>query len=276
MSRLYGLACTSCGEAPLFESRQKGSETSTAGILKSAHCGPDPVRVAAVGDIHGREFFVAFRGALAAVEDPDLFLLAGDVTDHNRREEVGEVVAAGKDRGSCPIVCVFGNNEYTADHGEYRQAYDLIYLVDESHSFVVGGKSVRIIGSTGSLDEPTWWQRNNLPGIAQEYEQRVRRLDQLLAGDDVRLLLTHYPPTFATMGGEKEEWRPQLGSRRLEKVVLGRRPDLVVHGHVHKGIPFAEIRERQATLEAFGGDRRPVPVHNVAFPVTKAVTILNL
>jgi Icc-related predicted phosphoesterase len=234
------------------------------------------VKLAAVGDIHGREFLESFRDAIATLPEPDLFLLAGDVTDHNRIEEFGEVVAAVKARVSCPIVCVFGNNEYAADHGKYRQAYDMIYLDDESRTFEVGGKSVRIIGSTGSLDEPTWWQRNNLPGIAQEYEHRVRRLDQLLAGEDFRLFLTHYPPTFATMGGEKEDWRPQLGSRRLEKVVLRRQPDLVVHGHVHKGIPFAEIREGQATLEAFDGERRLVPVYNVAFPVTKAVTILNL
>jgi len=234
------------------------------------------VRLAAVGDIHGREFLGGFQERLAAVDEPDLFLLAGDITDHNRINEFGEVLAAVQGHVACPIVCVFGNNEYAPDRGKYREKFDISFLDDESRSFEIGGKSVRIVGSTGSLDEPTWWQRNNLPGIAQEYEQRVRRLDQLLAGDDLRLLLTHYPPTFATMGGEKDEWRPQLGSRRLEKVVLHRRPDLVVHGHVHKGIPFAELHEGQVTLDAFGGDRRPIPVHNVAFPVTKAVTILNL
>ncbi|MEK6851450.1 MAG: metallophosphoesterase, partial [Candidatus Thermoplasmatota archaeon] len=81
------------------------------------------MRLAAVGDIHGREFLAPFRDALAAVEGADLFLLAGDLTDHNRIEEFGDVVAAVKARVSCPIVCIFGNNEYAADHGKYRQAY---------------------------------------------------------------------------------------------------------------------------------------------------------
>ena len=234
------------------------------------------MRLAAVGDIHGREFLDPFRDALAAVRDPDLFLLAGDVTDHNRIEEFGEVLAAVRAQVACPIVCVFGNNEYAPDRGNYRQKFDLIFLDDEARTFEVDGRSVRIIGSTGSLDEPTWWQRNNLPGIAQEYESRVRKIDQLLAGNDLRILLTHYPPTYATMGREKEEWRPQLGSRRMERVVLRRQPDLVVHGHVHKGIPFAEVREGQATLDAFSGEVRPIPVHNVAFPVTRAVTILDV
>ena len=234
------------------------------------------MRIAAVGDIHGREFLEAFRLSLAAVGDPDLFLLAGDTTDHNRIEEFGEVVAAVRTQVSCPIVCVFGNNEYAPDHGTYRQKFDLNFLDDESGSFEVGGKSVRIIGSTGSLDEPTWWQRNNLPGIEREYEMRVRTLDQLLSGDDVRILLTHYPPTHATMGDEKPAWRPQLGSLRLERVVLRRRPDLVIHGHVHKGIAFAGLRAAPTTLEEFGGDPRPVPVYNVAFPVVRAVATIEV
>ncbi len=193
-------------------------------VLRSA------VRIAAVGDIHGKESLAPFRDALAAIEDPDLFLLAGDLTDHNRIEEFGEVVAAVKARTTCPTVCVFGNNEWTNDHATYRQKFDLVFLDD----------------------------------------------DQLLAGEDRRLLLTHYPPTHATMGGEKEAWRTQLGSLRLEKVVLRRQPDLVVHGHVHKGIPFAELQGGQSTLESFGESRRRIPVYNVAFPVTRKVVTIAL
>lgn len=234
------------------------------------------MRIAAVGDIHGREFLEPLRDGLAAVGKPDLFLLAGDVTDHNRIEEFGEVLAAVRAHTTCPIVCVFGNNEWTDDHATYREKFDLTFLDDEARVFEISGRSLRIVGSTGSLDEPTWWQRNNLPGIEREYEQRVRRLDQLLSGGDRRMLLTHYPPTHATMGGEKEAWRPQLGSKRLEAVVLRRQPDLVVHGHVHKGIPYAELRGGQPTIESFGGERRPIPVYNVAFPVTRSVTVLDI
>jgi len=234
------------------------------------------VRIAAVGDIHGKESLAPFRDALAAIEDPDLFLLAGDLTDHNRIEEFGEVVAAVKARTTCPTVCVFGNNEWTNDHATYRQKFDLVFLDDEDRTFEIGGETIRVIGSTGVLDEPTWWQRNNLPGIEREYEVRVRKLDQLLAGEDRRLLLTHYPPTHATMGGEKEAWRTQLGSLRLEKVVLRRQPDLVVHGHVHKGIPFAELQGGQSTLESFGESRRRIPVYDVAFPVTRKVVTIAL
>jgi len=78
------------------------------------------------------------------------------------------------------------------------------------------------------------------------------------------------------MGGEKEAWRPQLGSKRLESVVLRRRPDLVVHGHVHKGIPFAELQSGPTTIESFVETRRPIPVYNVAFPVTRRVATIDV
>src|SRR5207245_784063 len=78
------------------------------------------------------------------------------------------------------------------------------FLQDEAAVFESPKGSVRIIGSVGSLDRPTWWQRRNLPRVAEEYERRVKVLDGLLAGNGPRILLTHYPPTYVTMGGEKE------------------------------------------------------------------------
>src|SRR5439155_21908189 len=115
------------------------------------------------------------------------------------------------------------------------------FLQDEAAVFESPSGAVRIIGSVGSLDRPTWWQRKNLPRAAEEYERRVKVLDELLAGNGTQILLTHYPPTYVTMGGEKEEWRRELGSKALESVLLRRRRTLVIHGSVHKGIPAAEL-----------------------------------
>src|SRR3989304_2427271 len=69
------------------------------------------------------------------------------------------------------------------------------------------GREVRLVGTTGSLDRPTWWQRTNLPGIARAYEERVGTIDRLLEGRGFRVLLTHYPPAHATRGGGKEAGR---------------------------------------------------------------------
>ncbi len=234
------------------------------------------MRVAAVGDIHGHENLEAFRADLAHLGPVDLFLLAGDTTDRNDIEAFGDVIQVLRTCVDAPVWLVFGNNEYAHDHptyiARYEERYGLRFLEDEDAVFESGGRRVRVIGSLGSLDRPTWWQRKNLPHLAGEYERRIGTLDRLLEGDDARILLTHYPPTYVTMGGEKEDWRPELGCRALEPTLLRRRPTYVLHGHIHKGIPYAELRGPRASLDAFVDGPASVPVYNVAYPVRRGIT----
>jgi Icc-related predicted phosphoesterase len=239
------------------------------------------MRIAAVGDVHGREYLAAFLRDLDALGNVDLLLLAGDITERNDIDAFGKVLGAVRARVRAPVWAVFGNNEYADDYPTYRERFadpeGVRFLEDESATFVsVEGDRIRVVGSMGSLDRPTWWQRKNMPHLAGEYERRIATLDRLLEGDDPRLLLTHYPPTYATMGDEKEAWRPELGCRALEAVVLRRRPDLVVHGHVHKGIPYAELGSPRRSLEAFAENRSRIPVYNVAYPVRRAIAVLDV
>ena len=238
------------------------------------------VRIAAVGDVHGRQGHDALRAELERLGPTDLFLLAGDTTDRNDVDAFEAVLRAVRERVRAPIAAVFGNNEYEPDHPTYvarfADAFGVRFLQDESATFESDGGRVHVVGSTGSLDRPTWWQRRNLPHLADVYRRRIELLDGLLAGDDARVLLTHYPPTYATMGGEKEEWRPELGCKALEAVLLRRRPRLVIHGHIHKGIPFAELRASSVRLEDFEGPAASVPIHNVAYPVRRAVSTFDL
>jgi len=238
------------------------------------------MRIAAVGDVHGRENLGAFVGDLERLGPVDLFLLAGDTTDRNDVEAYGAVLRAIRSRTSAPIAAVFGNNEYASDHptyiARYADAYGVRFLQDEADHWAKDGLPVRVVGSLGCLDRPTWWQRKNMPHLGEEYRRRIGVLDGLLAGDDRKILLTHYPPTYVTMGGEKDEWRPELGCKALEPVLLRRRPNLVVHGHIHKGIPTAELRPTRERLDDFTGTMTPIPVHNVAYPVRHAITTFDL
>jgi calcineurin-like phosphoesterase family protein len=77
------------------------------------------------------------------------------------------------------------------------------------------------------------------------------------------------------MGGEKEEWRPELGCKALEPVLLRRRPSLVIHGHIHKGIAAADLRPSRSRLDDFAEGTAPVPVHNVAYPVRRAIATFD-
>ncbi|TLZ45484.1 MAG: hypothetical protein E6K19_02235 [Methanobacteriota archaeon] len=78
------------------------------------------------------------------------------------------------------------------------------------------------------------------------------------------------------MGGEKDEWRPELGCKALEPVLLRRKPSLVVHGHIHKGIPEAELRPTASRLDDFLDGAASVRVHNVAYPVRHSITVFDL
>ena len=233
------------------------------------------MRIAAASDVHGGELLDLFEKSLQSLPEVDLFLLAGDITEHNRAEDFTKVIEAVASRVSCEILGVFGNNEYAESQDALAGSTRARFLRDEARVVEIGGERLRFVGSIGSLDEPTWWQRRNLPNIAREYAQRIVAIDRLLPDPTPSVLLTHYPPTHATMGAEKEEWRSQLGSLRLEAVVKRRRPLAVVHGHVHKGIPYGEIGAGQASLEDFTAKPAPVPVFNVALPVTKRITLLE-
>lgn len=238
------------------------------------------MRIAAVGDIHGHENLAAFVADLDRLGPVDLLLLAGDITDRNDVDAYGVVLRAIRGRISAPIAAVFGNNEYGPDHPTYvarfADAFGVRFLQDEAASWTVGGTEVRVIGSTGCLDRPTWWQRRNLPQMAEEYRRRIGILDGLLAGEDRRILLTHYPPTYVTMGDEKDEWRPELGCKALEPILLKRKPSLVIHGHIHKGIARAELRPSVSRLDDFSEAGASITVHNVAYPVRRNIATFEL
>ena len=67
-------------------------------------------------------------------------------------------------------------------------------------------------------------------------------------------MLLHYAPIRETLQGEPETIWAFLGSGRLAAPIGAHRPDLVLHGHAHRGSPAGSIGE--------------VPVRNVAIHVT--------
>ncbi len=233
------------------------------------------MRIVAVGDIHGEEHLASARASLAEVPGADLTLLAGDITHRNDIDLYGRVLEAFEEASDAPIIAVFGNHEWSDSHAEYRMSYPITFLEEEAKEVHLAGQTIRVVGSTGVLDRPTWWQRTNLPQIASEYTRRLQALDGLLEEEGFRVLLTHYAPTYRTLVGEGESYWDQLGSKRMEGVLLRHRPELVIHGHAHLGIPFAKLQTGQTTLQNF--DRgRAIPIHNLAFPVRKDVTVLDV
>jgi len=224
--------------------------------------------IGAFGDVHRNDHLGLLRQSQKELGTCDLLLLAGDITDDNSIEGFGEVLGALKEWSDADIVAVFGNEEYEPTHAVYRERYGITFLEEAAKDYEVDGIKLRIVGSTGALDRPTWWQRNNVPDIGRRYRERVSKLDALLQrnGADVLLLLTHYAPTYATLEGEKQSAFPEMGSLALEGVIMQKRPDLALHAHAHRGKRYTLLTKKQRSLEDFGVGGGEVPIYNVSLP----------
>jgi Icc-related predicted phosphoesterase len=222
--------------------------------------------IAATGDIHSPRLFEYF---VKAMEDfnakPDLFFLAGDVINRGNIDEYQKVYNVFFGKITCPIIACFGNDEFGPETRMMieNQIPDIKFLDDETLIVEVQGKSIGVVGSLGSLDRPTFWQRNNVPDIAEVYKKRVETVEKLLSElkADVKILLIHYAPTYKILEGEEPRIYPELGCNNYERILEEQKPDLVITGHSHKG-------KKQVWIDT-------VPIVNVAFPLNKEIVVID-
>lgn len=225
------------------------------------------VRIAAAGDIHCaeplRERIASAFGAIAS--EADLVLLAGDLTTHGDPAQAS--VLADACRGlAIPVVAVLGNHDYHENRCDevvavLREA-GIRVLQRESAIFEVGELEVGIVGAKGFVggfpgaDLPDFGE----PLLREVYAETTREVEAIEAGLEAvagchrRIVLLHYAPIPETLVGEPEAIWAFLGSSRLAAPLIAHRPDLVLHGHAHRG--------------SFEGSLGPVPIRNVAVHVT--------
>ena len=224
------------------------------------------VRIAAAGDIHCSEeerarLETAF---MDAERDADLILLAGDLTTYGEPEQAA--VLADVTRGiGVPIYAVLGNHDWHADrHEELVRALrggGIRVLERASEVCAVDGVEVGIVGAKGFIGG---FSGSLLPDFGEPLLRRVyaetgaevSAIDRglrTIQDCDVRIVLLHYAPTSTTIKGEPESIWTFLGSERLGEPIAQHKPDLVLHGHGHRG--------------SFAGRIEDVPVFNVGVPV---------
>jgi len=226
------------------------------------------IRVAAVGDVHMAE---DARGTLHEAfarlpEVADVLLLAGDLTRMGLEAEldvlVGELVDA-----EVPQFAVFGNHDFESDRadalGKLLDGAGVRVLEGEAATLSIDGQTLGIAGTKGfgggfagacgsDFGEPEMKAFvRHTRALADELRIALASLDT-----DVRIALTHFAPVKDTLGGERLEIYPFLGSYLLGEAIDAAGADLVVHGHAHNG------SEKGLTP---GG----IPVRNVAMPVLK-------
>ena len=229
------------------------------------------VKILAVADVHSPRYLEEFVKALAHHEQPDVFLLAGDMINRGNAEEYTTVLdtiekVLGTD---FPIIGCFGNEEYSEVRKEIISTVGdrMIFLDEKSFILESNDLKVGIVGTQGSLDKATSWQRRNIPSVKGVFERRAKRAASLLKKMkdkvDHRILLMHYSPCLETCEGEDTIAFSWLGSRKFYRVVVEHQPDLVIHGHVHNS------NRHEVTIGSS-------LIRNVALPAVGFITELNV
>lgn len=210
--------------------------------------------IAAVSDIHSPRYFGDFLHALDGLDTlerkPQLLLIAGDMVNRGGVDEYERVYNAMFGKITCPIVSCFGNNEYQEIRETLKTRFKNVHFLDDQSTNVnihLPGATrdlvVGVIGTTGSLENPTPWQRANVPDIERIYANRVALVERQLITmrADYRILLMHYAPTYKTLEGENPSFYGSMGWNVYENVLIRHKPDLVVHGHSHAGSKHAWV-----------------------------------
>jgi Icc-related predicted phosphoesterase len=229
------------------------------------------MKILAVADVHSPRYLDDFVTALGRHTPPDIFLMAGDMINRGNIEEFSRVMNALEDNlpGEYPIIACYGNDEYTESRRKLNAlAKSKVIFLDEKSVIVdVDGIKIGVVGTQGSLDRPTTWQRRNISSIKRKFEQRADRalslLKRLNGQVDRRILLMHYSPCLETCEGEDERAFAWLGSKKFYSIIKSEQPDLVIHGHVHNS------SQHEALIDA-------TLVRNVAFPAIGDLTELHL
>jgi Icc-related predicted phosphoesterase len=229
------------------------------------------MKILAVADVHSPRYLDDFVTALGHHTPPDLFLMAGDMINRGNIQEITKVLDAIESQlpGDYPIISCYGNDEYTESRRKLRAlAKSKITFLDEKSVIIkVNEIKVGVVGTQGSLDRPTTWQRRNITSIKRKFEQRADRaaslLKRLKGKVDRRILLMHYSPCLETCEGEDARAFAWLGSKKFYSVIKSHQPDLVIHGHVHNSSQHEAIIDNTI-------------VRNVAFPAIGDLTELEL
>ena len=224
------------------------------------------ITVAAAGDIHCAEpLRERIAHAFAAlVGQVDVVLLAGDLTTHGDPDQAAVLADACRSL-ELPVYVVLGNHDYHLNRCEEVVAVlqgagiHVLQRASAVHDF--GGLELGIVGCKGFVggfpgaELPDFGE----PLLREVYAETTHEVDALEAGlEEIsgchrRVVLLHYAPVADTLVGEPETIWAFLGSSRLAAPIGAHRPDLVLHGHAHRG--------------TFAAQLGPVPVRNVAVHV---------
>jgi len=223
------------------------------------------MRIAATADLHFTPArFSALHDQLNRVRDEsDVFVLAGDLTNFGKPEEM-EPLLNVLVRLRLPTIVVLGNHDYESG----REA-DLMRMMTQEGIKVLDGSAYERdgVGFAGTKGFVGGFGRGVLTAFGEaEIKAFVRagmdgalKLERAMSQlrTKKRVIILHYSPIAATVEGEAHEIYPFLGTSRLAEVIDRHGADLVLHGHAHTG-------------KCDGKTPAGIPVHNVAITLLQS------
>jgi Icc-related predicted phosphoesterase len=219
------------------------------------------MRIAAVADLHfSAQTYERLREPMSHVpEEADLLVIAGDLTNYGRPDEMEAFVQELKAL-RIPIVTVLGNHDYESGREE-----ELARTLTAEGINVLDGTAyerdgVGFAGTKGFLGgfgrgALTPFGEREVKAFVQAGIDESLKLERAMAQLRAprRVVVVHYSPIPDTIKGENPEIFPYLGTSRLAEVIDRHGADLVLHGHAHHGVldgkTTAGIRVSNVVLE---------------------------
>jgi Icc-related predicted phosphoesterase len=220
-----------------------------------------PIRIAAVGDLHYRNGMEGkFRAVFSDISDiADILLLCGDIIDYGLPDEARLLMKDISETAKrITIIAVLGNHEY--ESGKVDEVVQImkgggITLLDGEACEVKGIGFAGVKGFLGGFGARVLapWGEPIIKQFVREAVEETLKLESALARlrTNTRIALLHYAPILTTVIGEPAEIYPFLGCSRLEEPINRYPVAAVFHGHAHNG-----------THE--GKTSSGIPVYNVA------------
>jgi uncharacterized protein len=217
------------------------------------------MRIATTADLHfSPQSYAVFKDQFERVrDDADVLVLAGDLTNYGRLDEMDPLLEVLL-RLKIPTIAVLGNHDY--ESGKEKElcrkmmgagvkvldgtAYERDGVGFAGTKGFVGGFGREMLTAFGEREIKQFVQASIDEALKLERAMALLRTDK-------RMVVLHYAPVVDTVEGEMHEIYPFMGTSRLGEVVDRMGANLIVHGHAHHG---------RMDGRTPGG----IPVHNVA------------
>lgn len=204
----------------------------------------DPLRLAAIGDLHvceqdNRRYRSLFREISGTA---DVLALCGDLTNFGKTVEA-ERLADDLSACTLPMVGVLGNHDYESGQPDVvaRILQQVgVQILDEQAVIIEGVGFAGVKGFIGGFGrgELGAFGEAAIKAFVDESLNEARKLENGLRSlhTERAVAVLHYSPIAETLEGEPLEIFPFLGSSRLSDAIdRFENVKAVVHGHAHRG-----------------------------------------